>query len=265
MWLTEPIDHNCLIYSLLDKHWSAALFLAYRLLKPGCETNREVTVMLSTKSHKRTNDILLGPLERPAVKWLAAKMPLWVTPDILTSLGFLAAILIGLSYWLTNFDRNFLWLASFGFLVNWFGDSLDGSLARYRKIERPKFGYFIDHSVDAIEQFFIIIGLGLSPYVGFKFALLALTGYYLLSIYTYITTYVCDVFKLSYGRFGPTEIRVIAILVNTAMFFIGTPTIDLPLGIMTFYDIICIGIGVALISIFIVSTWKQALRLATAD
>ncbi|MFQ5636480.1 MAG: CDP-alcohol phosphatidyltransferase family protein [bacterium] len=221
--------------------------------------------MPSTKSHKRTNDILLGRLERPAVKWLAAHMPRWVTPDMLTGLGFLAAILTGLSYWLTTFDKSFLWLASFGLLINWFGDSLDGSLARYRKIERPKFGYFIDHTMDAIEQLFIIIGLGLSPYVRFRFALLALTGYYLMSIHTYITTYVSDIFKLSYGRFGPTEIRVIVILANTFMFFVGIPTMDSLFGTVTLYDMMCLLISSALIFIFIVSTWKQALKLSSID
>jgi len=75
--------------------------------------------------HKRVNDILLGPLERPALIWLAAHMPQWVSPDLLTLIGFIAALLIALSYWLTNFNKNYLWLANFGFVLNWFGDSLD--------------------------------------------------------------------------------------------------------------------------------------------
>ncbi|NIR51110.1 CDP-alcohol phosphatidyltransferase family protein [candidate division KSB1 bacterium] len=216
-------------------------------------------------SHKRSNDILLGPLERPAINWLAARMPMWMTPDALTTIGFLGAFVTGVSYWLANLDKNFLWLASLGFIINWFGDSLDGSLARYRKIERPKFGYFIDHTMDAMEQLVIILGLGLSPYVRFKFAMLALAGYYLVSIYTYIATYVSDVFKLSYGKVGPTEVRVIAILMNVVMYVVGVPAMSLPLGMVSFYDILCIAIGSSLILIFVISTWKQALKLSTVD
>ena len=83
--------------------------------------------MADTKSHRRVNDILLGPLERPALRWLAAHMPAWVNPDILTGVGILGSVVTFLSYWLTNINANFLWLASLGLVINWFGDSLDGS------------------------------------------------------------------------------------------------------------------------------------------
>ncbi|MFQ6113536.1 MAG: CDP-alcohol phosphatidyltransferase family protein, partial [bacterium] len=167
--------------------------------------------------------------------------------------------------WLTNFDKNFLWLASFGFILNWFGDSLDGTLARFRKIERPKFGYFIDHTIDAVNQLLIGLGIGLSPYVGFKFALFALIGYFMVSIHTYITIYVRGIFKLSYGKLGPTEVRVIAILVNTAVYFLGIPSIKVPLGTITVYDFLALLSGAALILIFIFSTFKQALELSAID
>lgn len=92
--------------------------------------------------HTRVNKILLGPIERPALSWLAQKMPAWVTPDKLTITGFLGTILVAVSYVLTNQNHAFLWLASLGLVINWFGDSLDGTLARYRKIERPQYGFF---------------------------------------------------------------------------------------------------------------------------
>jgi archaetidylinositol phosphate synthase len=103
--------------------------------------------------------------------------PSWVSPDMLTIFGFLAGILIGVSYLLTNLDKNFLWLANLGFVLNWLGDSLDGNLARYRKIERPRYGFFIDHAVDIITEVFIFLGLAFSPYVDFKIAILALIAY----------------------------------------------------------------------------------------
>lgn len=221
--------------------------------------------MSAQHNHKRINDILLGPLERPLVKWFASKMPRWVTPDFLTCVGFFAAIVISLSYWLTNFNKNFLWLASFGFVLNWFGDSLDGSLARFRKIERPRFGYFIDHTVDAFTQFIIAVGIGLSPYVSFKFALLVLIGYLLVSIHTYITIYVRGIFKISYGKFGPTELRILAIIANTMVYFIGRPTFSLPFLEISIYDFVLLVIGVALVVIYLVSTMKQALELAAVD
>jgi len=192
-------------------------------------------------------------------------MPKWVTPNILTGIGFLAAVIIGVSYWLTNFDKNFLWLASFGFILNWFGDSLDGTVARHRKIERPQFGYFIDHSVDALTQVIIAIGIGLSPFIGIKYALFVLMGYLLVSIHTYITIYVIGVFKISFNKFGPTEIRVLAILANTLIFFIGIPQFNL-LGMqITLYELVFAIAGSVLILIFLTSTIKQAIEITEIE
>ena len=100
--------------------------------------------MTDIKQHRRVNDILLGPLERPVLKWLAAHMPTWITPDVCTAIGVLGAFGVGISYILSIYNKNFLWLASIGFFLNWFGDSLDGTLARHRHIERPIFGFFVD-------------------------------------------------------------------------------------------------------------------------
>ena len=177
--------------------------------------------MKEVKPHRRVNDILLGPWERPALAWLAAHMPGWMSPDKLTAIGFAGAVLIMLSYALSTRSAAFLWLASLGFVVNWFGDSLDGTLARYRKIERPRYGYFVDHTVDSFNEFLIIIGLGLSPYVRFDVACLALIGYLLMSVLVFVRTYVDGVFQISYGKLGPTEVRVILIALNTAMVFSG--------------------------------------------
>ena len=217
--------------------------------------------MAKSESHKRVNDILLGPLERPALHWLAAHMPSWVNPDILTVIGIIGAITIFAGYVLSNVAPAFLWLASFGFLVNWFGDSLDGTVARYRKIERPKYGFFVDHTVDAFGQLLIFGGLGLSPYVSFDVASMALVGYLLVSIYVYVNTYVTGVFKISYGKFGPTEIRMIAILANLLFFFVGVKVISFEFGEVSIYDILVLGIAVVLILIFVVSTARRALEL----
>ena len=222
--------------------------------------------MQKIDGHKRINDILLGPLERPALAWLAAHMPHWVTPDLLTMIGLFASLLIFISYWLTQKSSAFLWLASFGFVLNWFGDSLDGTLARYRKIERPKYGFFVDHVIDAIDEVMVFLGLGMSPYVTFTVANLALVGYLLVSIQVYISTAVHSVFKISYGKLGPTEIRLIAILANTIIFFLGRPQVNLPyLGQVALYDVIVGVVGIILVYIFISSSIVQMRTLAKLD
>jgi phosphatidylglycerophosphate synthase len=211
------------------------------------------------------NDILLGPLERPALLWLSAHMPPWINPDILTLIGILGAVIICVAYVLTNVDRGFLWLASLGFVINWFGDSLDGSLARYRRIERPKYGFFVDHTVDAFSQLLIFLGLGLSPYVSFSIAALALVGYLLMTVLVYVDTYVSGVFKISYGKFGPTEMRALAIFVNAIFFFVGRPIVETAVGAVAVYDLLVLAIALAFIVVFLISTAKRARELAKLE
>ena len=218
--------------------------------------------MSKSDSHTRVNDILLGPLERPALAWLAANMPPWVNPDILTVIGILGSVVIFVGYVLSDLAPAFLWLATLGFFINWFGDSLDGTLARYRKIERPKYGFFVDHTVDAFGQFLIFAGLGLSPYVTFEYALLALIGYLLVSVYVYVDTYVTGVFKISYGKFGPTEIRAIAVLANIIFFFWGTPVITIGDREIALFDLLVLGVAIVLILIYSISTVRRARELA---
>lgn len=214
------------------------------------------------KDHTRINDILLGPLERPTLHWLAAHMPAWVTPDICTVIGTLGALLTLISYGLSNLSPNYLWLASLGFLINWFGDSLDGTLARYRHIERPRYGYYIDHTIDVVCQVMIFLGLGLTPYISFNVASLALISYLLLSVLVYIRTYVVGEFKISYGKLGPTESRAIAVLLNTAMFFFGMQTIVFFQANISLYDLFVAGIALLLTGFFVNTAFQEARKLA---
>lgn len=221
--------------------------------------------MSEIEKHKRTNDILLGPLERPALRWLAAHMPAWVTPDTLTVIGVLGGVVVAAGYALTNYSPWFLWLASFGFVINWFGDSLDGSLARYRDIQRPRYGFFIDHTVDALIETLIVLSMGLSPYIRFDLAALVLIGYLLLSVFIYITMLVTNEFRLSYGKFGPTEVRVIAILANALIFFIGNPTMQLPVGDLSVYDLLVVIVAIALLAIYVTQMIVKGRQLARED
>lgn len=221
--------------------------------------------MADPKSHQRVNDILLGPLERPALQWLAAHAPAWMTPDHLTIIGAFGAFIILISYWLSNQNPAFLWIASLGLLVNWYGDSLDGTLARYRKIERPTYGFFVDHTVDAFNEMLVVLGLGLSPYIRFDIAALALIGYMLMSVYVYVRTYVRGVFQISYAKFGPTEVRVILVILNALMFFDVAPQINLPMITVTIYDLIILALALILIALFIGNSLREARRLAELE
>ncbi len=226
--------------------------------------------MADIANHQRVNDILLGPLERPALHWLARHAPAWVTPDICTLIGIFGAFLTMLSYIASRYNSAFLWLASVGFIVNWYGDSLDGTLARLRRIERPIFGFFIDHSVDAFITIMIFVGLGLTPHVSYYAASLALVGYLLLSVLVYVRTSAVGEFKISYGKLGPTEIRVLAVLLNTAMFFGGVVTFPVNLGIfgrfsLSPYDL-AVGAIAAILFFFATNTAiRQAIRLKDVD
>jgi archaetidylinositol phosphate synthase len=223
----------------------------------------------SPANHKRVNDILLGPLERPALKWLAAHSPARLTPDFFTAVGILGTLIILAGYILSRYNPLFFWLATFGFIVNWYGDSLDGTLARYRQIERPNYGYFVDHITDAIGQVFIFVGLGISPYVTFNMAILALVAFLLLSIMVYLRTSVAGEFKISYSKLGPTEARGLVILLNTAMFFFGRQAWQLKisqLGVVVInpYDVFVGLMTLLMLYFFLTTAWREAVRLAKA-
>jgi phosphatidylglycerophosphate synthase len=221
--------------------------------------------MRDISTHRRVLDTFTGPLERPVLHWLAARMPAWMTPDILTAIGVIGGLVILCGYWLTGFDRNFLWLVNLGFLINWFGDSLDGTLARYRHIERPVYGFYIDHAVDAYIEIMIFIGLGLSPFVRFDLACLSLIGYFLLSVLVFLRTCVKGEFVLSYGRLGPTEIRLLAIAANTLVYFVGNPTLTLNSLTLTIFDWLVVMIILLLFTIAISTTIIQARQLAKME
>ncbi|MEN6429620.1 MAG: CDP-alcohol phosphatidyltransferase family protein [Coriobacteriales bacterium] len=218
--------------------------------------------MEDIKKHTRVNQTVTGPLERPALQWLAAHAPAWITPDVLTSIGVLGSVMCFVGYCLSGHHVAWLWLVNLGFLVNWYGDSLDGTLARFRKIERPKFGFYIDHTVDAVTEFLTIIGIGMSPYLRLDIAAFAMIGYLLMSVHVYIRTAVEGVFKISFGILGPTEMRLIVVLVNIAI-IIAEPWFTQPLaGSLLPFDIIGIILAAALIAVFVGTSLQHAVRLA---
>ena len=165
----------------------------------------------------REPSFLLAKPEKRLLTWIAARIPHRVLPDDLTALGVIAALGVAVAYQLANDSLDWLWVASALLVVQWFGDSLDGTLARVRKIERPTYGYYLDHLVDAIATAAIGIGLGLSPLMLLSIGTLIVVAYLILSINVYLESFAFNRFSIGYGYVGPTEIRLILIGLNTVV------------------------------------------------
>lgn len=171
----------------------------------------------SFRSAERANHSILAPLESKVLIWLARRLPAWVNSDHLTALGFLALPCVGLSYWYSRYSRTGLILAIVFFVLNWFGDSLDGTLARVRDRQRPRYGFYVDHVLDACGSVFVFGGLALSGYMSERVAVGLLVAYFLVSIEVYLATYTVGKFHLSFAAFGPTELRLLLIAGNIAL------------------------------------------------
>ena len=216
------------------------------------------------KQANRVQTSILNPLEKKVLVWLAERMPSWVTSDMLTLVGFIGSLVMATGYALSNLNLQWLWLSCFGLFLNWFGDSLDGSLARVRNAQRKTYGFFIDHNVDVINETIMFIGVGCSPLVNMSFAMFALVGYFMLSIYVYIDCHLKGEMRLTYAGMGPTEFRLILIIVNICFIYIPwlsqwkkPITIfhnDFQVGL---FDYIAVAAALAIFAAYIVSFFKD--------
>lgn len=163
----------------------------------------------------RIQTSVLNALEKKVLVWLAKRQPKWMTSDDLTCIGVFGAVVIAAGYILSAWNINFLWLSSLGFVINWYGDSLDGTVARVRNTQRPVYGYYLDHTIDAINEVMIFVGVGLSGLMHLEIALLALVMYFLITINVSINAHLKKEFRLTYASMGPTEFRIIMIIINT--------------------------------------------------
>ena len=200
----------------------------------------------------RIQTSILNALEKKVLVWLAVRQPKWMTSDILTYIGTFGALTIAAGYILASRNINFLWLSSIGFVINWYGDSLDGTLARVRKTQRPIYGYYIDHTIDAINEVMIFVGVGLSGLMHLDIALLALVIYLLITINVSINAHLKKEFKLTYAKLGPTEFRILAIILNT-LFILIRPLREFSYSFVFFGHKVCLGaldyIGIVIILI----------------
>jgi phosphatidylglycerophosphate synthase len=182
----------------------------------------------------RVHKALTADLEKRALVWLAVRTPRFVNSDQLTTLGFIAQVMGGAAYALAARDWRALWLVNFFLVLNWLGDSLDGTLARVRDQQRPRYGFYVDHISDTFGAMALMTGLALSGYVHWQIAVGLLVGFYVLSIESFLATYTMGHFHLSHGLFGPTEIRILLFIGNIVL--IMHPYVHIAGGDFLLYD-----------------------------
>ena len=178
---------------------------------------RQVRGLKEFRSAQRIHGSLTAQAEKTALIWLAQRTPRWINSDHLTGLGVLAQLFAGASYALARWNRYALLAVIFCLALNWLGDSLDGTLARVRNQQRPRYGFYVDHMVDSFGALFLMGGLALSGYMQPALAIALLIAFLLLSIQSYLATYTMGEFHLSFWRFGPTELRILLAIGNLAL------------------------------------------------
>ncbi len=166
----------------------------------------------------RIHQSITARLEKKTLIWLAERIPAWINSDHLTLLGFAAMFLAGASYACSRWNRYSLLLVIFFLVLNWLGDSLDGTLARVRNRLRPRYGFYVDHIVDAFGALFLMGGLAISGYIHWQIALAMLIAFLMLSVEIYLSTYTLGRFQMSYWIFGPTEIRILLAIGTVKLF-----------------------------------------------
>jgi archaetidylinositol phosphate synthase len=214
---------------------------------------------------ERRNRAWLATNERRMLRWIAARLPAAVTPDMLTAFGLFGAAVAAAGYALAARHPVLLWLATAGIAANWLGDSLDGNLARVRRIERPRYGFFIDNAVDLIAQAMLAAGLGLSGYVHWRLAMAGLAAFFMLSMLSLIRAQVSRVFDIAYIGIGLTEVRLILATLNAAIFYVPPSPVQAFGMAMTYPNVLAVVWIAANIAIFLAVVITDGARLAAED
>ena len=166
---------------------------------------------------RREHKSLTAAAEKKLLVWIAERLPPWINADHLTSLGLLAFLAGGVCYWLCARDHAWLHAVNACLVLNWLGDSLDGTVARVRQKLRPRYGFYVDHMVDALAALFLLLGLAYSTLITPAVAIALLVAYFFLTINMGYATHALGVFKISFGAMGGTEMRILLALVNLAV------------------------------------------------
>jgi len=211
------------------------------------------------EKHQRIQESILAPAEAASLRWFAQRMPSWVTSDHLTLIGLVAMLLAGLLYYLSQWNVMLLHVVNLMIIANWFGDSLDGTLARFRNRLRPRYGYYVDHILDNFGVLFVTTGLALGGYLSVWVAFALLVAYLLLNINIYLATSTIGVFRISYWKFGPTELRLFLMIGN--IFLIYKPVVGLMGQQFLLYDVGGTVAAVAMFVILLASTIMNTKKL----
>ena len=213
--------------------------------------------------HIREYGGLLAEPEKKALLWLAHRTPRWINSDHLTALGLLAMLSAGASYWTASRNRYALILVVVSLAINWLGDSLDGTLARFRNCQRPRYGYYVDHVIDLFGTAALLGGLALSGYMSQIIALALLAAYSLVEAEVFLATHVQQIFKLSCFRIGPTELRIV--LSIGTLYLLHNPRVHLAGKGFMLFDIGGIVAIVGLLAAFIFSAIRNTRSLYQAE
>jgi phosphatidylglycerophosphate synthase len=213
----------------------------------------------------REPSFLLAKPEKRVLRAIAGRLPRWILPDDLTLLGIVAAAAICIAYLLSNGSDAWLWVASGLLVVHWLGDSLDGTLARVRGIQRPRYGYYLDHLVDAGATAAIAIGLGLSPHMLLSVGMLLGVAYLVLSVNVYLESQALGRFSIGYGLIGPTEVRVLLIALNTALALGLDPSFAVFGTTVTALDLAGVALAAGMLVLLTVRARRNLRELAVAE
>jgi phosphatidylglycerophosphate synthase len=214
---------------------------------------------------QRQATFVLTRFERWALPRIAASLPRWVLPDHLTALGVFGATLIAAGYLCTRWTPAWLWVVNLGLVIHWLGDSLDGTLARVRKHERPRYGFYLDHLTDAYATIVIGVGLGFSPYMLLSVSMSLVIAYLVLSINVYLETHVFGVFRYGYGIVGPTEARVVLLLMNLLALVVGPLAFEAAGVGFTLFDVVGVLLALGMIALLLTRAGRNLATLGRAE
>jgi archaetidylinositol phosphate synthase len=213
--------------------------------------------------HIREYGGLLEIPEKKALHWLAQKTPRWINSDHLTLLGLVSMTMAGISYWMASFSQYFLILVVVSLALNWLGDSLDGTLARYRNCQRPRYGYYVDHVIDLFGTTALLAGLALSGYINHLIGLALLAAYAIVEAEVFLATHVHQVFRLSCFHVGPTELRIVLSIGTLCLLY--EPQVHIAGREFLLFDIGGVVAIAGLFSAFIFSSIRNACALYQAE
>ena len=217
-----------------------------------------------TGTHVREHGSILADAEKRALVWMAARLPRRINADHLTALGLLAMVGVGASYWASRWHEPALLGAVAGLALNWFGDSLDGTVARVRNQQRPRYGFYVDHVVDVTSMLLLCAGLALSPHMSPVPALLLLAAYLMVSAEAYLATHACGVFRVSLAKVGPTELRIL-LAAGTLRLLTNGSEVELLGGTWLLFDVGGVAAAAGLFGALAFSAVRNGLALYRAE